>query len=88
MKGIRQRGERFIVDVCVKGVRRTATASTLDEAKATHAQLRANLLHDVGAESPAHKDAWTLQQAWQRTADVIWKGQPSAVPLTAMASRW
>lgn len=56
-----------MVDVSAKGVRRTASAATLDEAKQVHAQLRADLLRDVGMASSATKDAWTLQQAFDRT---------------------
>ena len=74
MGGIRQRGNSFIVDVTVGGVRRTCTASTREKAAQVHAGLRAELLRSVGADV-VHKTTWTLKQAVEKATQVSWAGR-------------
>jgi integrase len=74
MGGIRQRGNSFVVDVTVGGVRRTCTAATRELAVQAQADLRAGLLRTVGADV-ALKTTWTLKQAFEKTAQVSWAGR-------------
>lgn len=77
---IRQRGTQFLIDVTVKGVRRTATASTADAAQLVEADLRASLLRELGGDI-AHKDTWTLKQALDKTIAISWADKESGVKL-------
>lgn len=77
MEGIRQRGNSFVVDVTVGGVRRTCTRATRDEAIQAHATLRAEMLRTVGAEV-VRGDTWTLKQAFDKTTQVSWTGTANA----------
>ncbi len=67
--GIRRRGESYVVDVTVKGRRRTATSATRAEALTKKAELRAELLKEA-ATLPAQ--TWTLQQAFDTTRTTAW----------------
>ncbi len=69
-KGIRQRGGAFVVDVTERGVRKHATAHTLQEAMDLRATLRAELC----AGKPR---GWSLEQAREETLRSVWKGLPS-----------
>lgn len=83
--GIRQRGATYAVSCTVKGVRRTSTAPTLDAALLTQAELRAELLRTIqGTRAGLRKDAcWTLQQAFDQTAAIMWRDCASSRQLTA-----
>jgi integrase len=86
--GIRERGDSFIIDVCVGGVRRTCTRRTRDEAALAYADLRAELLRNVGADSPrvgAHGSTWTLKQALDKTTATTWSDKTSKAKLTRNA---
>ena len=68
-RGIRQRGQKFFVDVTVNGKRRTATVNTDAEAVAKQYELKVDL--ETGRE-PASKGrsnarAWTLKDALDKT---------------------
>lgn len=81
--GIRQRGGSYIVDITVKGVRRTATTTLdLNKAQRIQAELRAALFKEVGADTAAHRDTWTLQQALDKTAVIAWADKESGAKLT------
>lgn len=80
--GIRQRGNSFLVDVTVAGVRRTCTAATVEQAKQAQADLRAELLRTVGA-NVEHGNTWTLQQAFNKTREVAWSDPGRSAGLLA-----
>lgn len=70
MKGIRQRGKKWMVDVTVSGQRRTATCDSYEEAL----QKRINLKSEGEKGATA---AWSLRRAFERTRDREWKGKAS-----------
>ena len=83
--GIRQRGVRFFVDVTIQGVRRTATCATPEEALATQAKLKAELLGEPAraSQATAHSrsglrtvrsphQGCTLQEAFDTTRTTAW----------------
>lgn len=79
--GIRQRGNSYVVDVTVKGIRRTATTILdLDTARSVHADLRAALLRTAGSDI-AHHATWTLKQCLEKTTSIAWRDQKSRVGL-------
>ena len=68
-RGIRMRGDTFMVDVTVRGVRRTGTASTRTDAIALQASLRT----EIGATSGAKVgQAWTLGEAFDKACETVW----------------
>jgi integrase len=73
--GIRQRGDGWLVDVTVKGERRTVTCATRDEAKQAEVTLRADIVRGVDSRSGPRASASqkTLQDAYNAAARV-WKG--------------
>jgi len=79
MKGIRPRGESYLVDVTVRGERKTVTCSTFDEAKAVHAMLRAQLLNGGDGSSPVKPQGWTLGEAVEKAREIAWDGRPGGV---------
>jgi integrase len=81
-RGIRQRGASFCVDVTINGTRKTGTRDTAEEAIALHAKLRADLLNGT-AETPKRDSAWTLGDAFDRTAALYWKGAKAEAKLIA-----
>lgn len=79
-RGIRQRGESFLVDVTHAGKRRTATCATLEEAVATQAQIKAEMLnpalaHALQTKATRDNPVWTLGQAYDYTKEHGWKGK-------------
>ena len=78
-RGIRQRGDKFFIDVSYKGKRKTATCDTLSEAKETRDTLL-TALH-TGKElktTRANASPWTLQQALDKVLSMPkpegWRG--------------
>lgn len=71
-KGIRQRGNSFLVDVTVDGVRKTAKCDSMDEAKTIHTKLKAQLLNTV-----EQADYWALAEAAEKCHVAIWNGLAS-----------
>jgi len=63
-RGIRQRGNSYLVDVTIRGKRQTATCHSIEEALAHRRKLK-----DGQAVSP---EAWTLQQALDTTIRTTW----------------
>lgn len=82
--GIRQRGDKFMVDVTVGGVRKTVTCSTYHEAEIQEADLRSFLLKTVGADVE-RGNTWTLQQALDKTTTTVWSDKASGVKLARNA---
>ncbi len=68
--GIRQRGNSWLVDITINGTRRTATCSTHEEAQLIRAQLEVELRGKQ--QDQAKATGWTLQQAYDTTADMRW----------------
>lgn len=76
-KGIRQLPNgKFIADVCIRGNRRTKTATTMEEAIIA----RQTLMKTIPAPSPSGfpsrskgADGWTLKQAYERTKSLYWE---------------
>jgi integrase len=85
--GIRQRGKSYVIDVTVKNVRRTATVPGLDreQAQLKEAELRATLLREVGGNSLAQQDTWTLKQALDKTTATAWADKTSGEKLARNA---
>ena len=80
LRGIRQYRSGYIVDVTVGGKRRTKTVATLEEAVALREKLRSAVSNDElnGAASiPTPPTFWTLEQATERTMQVVWAGRPA-----------
>ena len=76
MKGIRRRGDSFLVDVTRNGRRLTATVSTQKEAVAKRLELLNALVNGSGREV-GHKKAggvWSLGQAFDYVCETHWKG--------------
>ena len=84
--GIRQRGNSYLVDVTIGGVRRTGTAPDRNKAELLQAELRAELLRTVGAQVE-HKQTWTLQQALEKTDAISWQDKASGVQLRRNAEQ-
>lgn len=77
-KGIRPNANgTWAIDVCVKGVRKTATAATQEEAINKRAELTRMLT--LGLDAPASEagGSWTLETAIQKTIDFVWAGTKS-----------
>lgn len=77
MKGIRQRGKKWMVDVTINGVRRTATCASYEEAVSRRAELLRELKEGSkdGATVAAREGApKTLGEAWNLTWQTRWKG--------------
>ena len=68
--GIRKRGDSYMVDVTLRGYRRTATASTLDAAKAIRIQMQAEMANG----RPEIVARWTWMEAYRRTYKTHWEG--------------
>lgn len=79
-EGIRKRGQNYLVDVTVGGVRKTCTRPTVEQAVLAQAELRAAMLKTVGAQVE-HKETWTMQQALDKTSALAWQGKPSSEDL-------
>lgn len=69
-EGIRKRGDSFFVDITINGTRRTATCPTYEQAKLTRAQLEVELRGKVQQQAAA--TGWTLQKAYDTTAEMRW----------------
>ena len=78
LKGIRQRGDRWQVDVTVNGRRRTATAHTLEEAKQLRLQMEQELRSGEQKEIAQAPTSWTLKKALETALSLPapdgWKG--------------
>lgn len=85
-KGIRKRGDAYLIDVSYKGQRATATVTgKLAEAKAKRAELLQSM---VSGERQKAVISWTLGQAIDYTTDRRWAGtrsERSAVPAARAA---
>jgi len=80
MKGIRKRGNKWMVDVTVGGVRKTTTCATEEQAKLRHAELTAALLRgDISDVDSSKPSGWTLTRAYETTVLTRWKGTKSEV---------
>lgn len=82
-RGIRQRGDKYFVDVTHNGQRKTATCDTLDQAIARQHELKQAL--ELGKEVEgrrANARNWTLREALTKTLELHkpegWKGSSSA----------
>ncbi len=73
---IRQRNGRWQIDVTLKGVRRFATADSLDQAKAEEARLTV-ALYAATKEATKEPKAWTLEFTFQRVTKMVWEGTRS-----------
>ena len=70
-RGIRKRGNSFIVDITHKGKRLTATTHSLEEAKAKRAELQFMLIHGkVPGIKP--RRVWTLGVALDYCKKMVW----------------
>ncbi len=70
-RGIRKRGNSFIVDIAHKGKRLTATTHSLEEAKAKRAELQFMLIHGkVPGIRP--RRVWTLGVALDYCNKMVW----------------
>ncbi len=78
LKGIRQHGDGYLVDVMVKRERRTKKVNTYEEAILARYTL-AQELKQKDADEKSGRHTWTLEQAFQRTMEQIWQGK-SAEP--------
>lgn len=80
-KGIRKLSNgKYIADVTINGVRRTATRSTLEEAIIAHRELSQTAPSSPKRASTAANvtnlsDRWTLEQAYERTRALCWIGR-------------
>ena len=81
-KGIRQLASgKFIADVCINGKRTTKTVNTLEEAIiARQKMLSADGKRNTPAassliEKETIDESWTLQQAYERTLSLCWRGR-------------
>lgn len=85
--GIRQRGNSYLIDVTIKGTRRTKTipALDLDRAIAEQAQLRADMLRQVSVPAKEERDTWTLRQAYDKCVELYWSDANSGVKLARNA---
>lgn len=68
-KGIRQRGDKFFVDVTVNGIRKTATCDTLAAAVIEQEALRTGI---VARQNNLQVEAWTLGEAIKTTVKHKW----------------
>jgi len=84
LRGIRKRGDSYLVDITVRGKRRTATCGNVDEAIAKRAELRSILEGRVPERAVAQPTkVWTLAQALEEAQATPpqpgrrggWKGQ-------------
>jgi integrase len=74
--GIQKRGNTWRVDVTVKGVRKTETCYSEDEAKEAEIRLKADALKTSKAEPKADsQEPWTIGQAFERCKSAVWKGK-------------
>lgn len=79
-RGIRPHRSGYIVDVTVGGKRRTKTAATLEAALLAREALRnaaSATSNSAGAGDDTSRDDWTLEQATERTMQVVWAGKPA-----------
>ena len=77
-RGIRPHRSGYIVDVTVGGKRRTKTAATLEAALLAREALRnaaSAASNSAGAGDDTSRDDWTLEQATERTMQVVWAGK-------------
>lgn len=77
-RGIRPHRSGYIVDVTVGGKRRTKTAATLEAALLAREALRnaaSATSNSAGAGDDTSRDDWTLEQATERTMQVVWAGK-------------
>lgn len=79
-KGIRQRGDKWMVDVTVAGKRRTATCGTYQQAIAKREALKHEAANGKGK-------AWTMGEALKRTHERVWKGTRSETAAVRNAQR-
>jgi len=79
-KGIRLRRGKFMVDLMVDGVRRTATYPTLEEAREKRAELYEELSSSSSLARTKKRDTdsrpWTFSEAWEFTLNNVWSGTP------------
>jgi len=80
-RGIRRRGNSFIVDITHKGKRLTATTHSLEEAKAKRAELQFMLIHGkVPGIKP--RRVWTLGVALDYCNKMVWApAKPGRSPI-------
>ena len=85
-KGVRQQPSgRFLIDITVEGERRTATASSIEEAVKRRETLRAELIQSVH-QNKQTATSWTLQQAFERALFDYWRGKSSEQASTINAT--
>lgn len=78
--GIRLRGDRYFVDVSIKGTRKTSTCDTYEEALTTQARLRTDILAKLNGDVKDHSSPaidtskgdtkWTLKDAVDKTLNL------------------
>ena len=85
-KGIRKRGDSYLIDVTIQGVRRTATAATEEAAILERARIQAELIQAIKGSSIVaigRPEAWTLKQALDRAVELDWHERKSGTKLRA-----
>ena len=82
--GIRKRGDSYMVDVTLRGYRRTATASTLDAAKAIRIQMQA----EMAQGRPEMVARWTWMEAYRTTYKTHWEGTRAEATTRAAANEF
>lgn len=82
----RPRGSSWLVDVSHKGIRRTATCESEEEAKATEAQLRADLLAGRPT-APKEGRSWSLGKASDTAWTEVWRDSKSGPEMDRQRQR-
>ena len=80
-----KRGDSYLIDVTLRGIRRTRTFTDIEQAKLGEAELRAELLRSVRADSPENHNTWTLKQALDKTTTAAWSDKNSGAKLARNA---
>lgn len=75
LSNIQQRGKALLVDITAHGKRHRVTCATMEEALKVRDKIMR--IGDNEALAPVKSNGWTLQQAFDATANVCWKGLAS-----------
>lgn len=80
-RGIRRRGDAYLVDVSYQGRRVTATCHTLQEAKVRQTEIKAALKRGKSKRRNKPRTThryWTLQKSMETATEVAWNDSKSA----------
>ena len=86
-KGILKRGDTYLVHVHRKGKRRTATVSTLQEARDRKILIEAELIKGKDQTSKFRGGDWTLEYASTKCLATVWKGLSSERNMEVMVGQ-